>query len=291
MKNSPVVSIIIPTYNRIDLIYDSIKSVINQTYKNIEIVIIDDNSTEYILSFLNANFPDINFKYQKNTENRGVSYSRNKGIELSTGDYISFLDSDDIIKELKIELLVRQAINTGADYVYAGWVWKDFESGKIRKTRKPDEISGLIDGLPRWCYNIVPELVKSEVVKKNMFNPEIKSYELFDFVVRIFKSYKVAYIPEIVSVFRDHTGERTSSLKEEKVNAVNLLFNEHYEFLKKEKKFASQLKLSQGIYDWETLRRSYSQNFLEAIRLNIFNFKAYYHFFRTGLHRFIPFSN
>ncbi len=88
------ISVIIPTYNRINTIKRAIDSVLNQTYKNFEVLIIDDGSTDNTGKFIENNYKDsrINYFYSKN---KGVSFARNLGIKKSSGEWIAFLDSDD----------------------------------------------------------------------------------------------------------------------------------------------------------------------------------------------------
>ena len=96
------ISVIIPTYNRGKSIIQSINSVLEQTYHNLEILIVDDCSTddtEYLISKID----DPRVKYIKLKENKGASFARNIGIKIATGKYISFQDSDDIYKNNKIE--------------------------------------------------------------------------------------------------------------------------------------------------------------------------------------------
>lgn len=103
MRNERV-SVIIPNYNREKTIKHSILSVINQTYKNIEIIVVDDNSSDNskeLLMELTNQYK--NLKVYFNNKNKGANFSRNKGAELSTGEYIAFLDSDDQFLPRKIE--------------------------------------------------------------------------------------------------------------------------------------------------------------------------------------------
>ena len=99
------VSIIIPTYKRSDLLERAIKSVINQTYKNIEIIVVDDNvnnSKEHLQNLkIIEKYPQI--IYIKNKKNLGGGLTRNVGIKASTGEYIAFLDDDDEFYPTKIE--------------------------------------------------------------------------------------------------------------------------------------------------------------------------------------------
>lgn len=103
MKNEkPLVSVIIPTYNRSTYILEAITSSLGQTHNNCEIIIIDDGSTENTKAFISQYLsnPKIKYFFQKNS---GVSSARNKGLKESTGKYIQFLDSDDLISNKKIE--------------------------------------------------------------------------------------------------------------------------------------------------------------------------------------------
>ncbi len=90
---SPKVTVIIPTYNRAHLIKDAVESVLNQAYQNFELIVIDDGSTDNTKEFLRGYKDKLRYLYQ---ENQGRSAARNYGINLAKGEFIAFLDSDDI---------------------------------------------------------------------------------------------------------------------------------------------------------------------------------------------------
>ena len=96
------VSVIIPVHNSEKYILECLNSVINQTYKNLEIIVIDDKSTDNSVDLIKS-INDPRIKLIQLKENVGAGVARNKGIEISTGDYICFLDSDDYWKLKKIE--------------------------------------------------------------------------------------------------------------------------------------------------------------------------------------------
>lgn len=98
-----LVSIIMPVYNNIDYISESIISVQKQTYKDWELIIIDDGSEIDIYGQLTENIKDNRIKYFRLDKNRGVAFARNRAIELASGRYIAFLDSDDIWLPDKLE--------------------------------------------------------------------------------------------------------------------------------------------------------------------------------------------
>lgn len=108
MINNPLVSVIITSYNRLAYLEEAIKSIINQTYKNIEIIIVDDFSDLKTRNFLK----DYDSKYENirlilNKSNRGSAYSWNRGVYISKGQYIARMDSDDISEPNRIEEQLR----------------------------------------------------------------------------------------------------------------------------------------------------------------------------------------
>lgn len=141
IKNEPLISIIIPTYNRADLLPRSIESVLNQTYKNFELIIVDDKSTDeslkVIKKYLNE---DKRIKLIKHSKNLGGSIARNTGIKESKGKYVAFQDSDDEWLPEKLELQVKKILkNKEIDVVSCGVVYHD-QAGKIADQFIPSEM-------------------------------------------------------------------------------------------------------------------------------------------------------
>lgn len=98
------VSIIIPTYNRNNTIGEALESVLNQSYQHIEIIVIDDGSTDDTEKFIKHHFKRVKYFYQNNA---GPGAARNNGIKEARGEYIAFLDSDDLWSKDKLELQVK----------------------------------------------------------------------------------------------------------------------------------------------------------------------------------------
>jgi len=128
------ISIIIPAYNTADVIQRTLQSVESQTYKNYEVVIVNDGSTDGTKEFLD------NYKNNKNNvviyhqENKGVSAARNKGIELATGEFICFLDSDDTYEPTFLEEMIKRQQETNANVVYCGF--NSINNDNINKIKK-----------------------------------------------------------------------------------------------------------------------------------------------------------
>lgn len=120
MMNNPVVSIILPNRNYTDFISDAIASIKAQTLTDWECIIIDDASTDNSVDVIkNEIGDDKRFKLVVNPEPRGISATRNVGLDMATGEYIAFLDSDDCYTEYFLEMLVKLSRETNADVVGA----------------------------------------------------------------------------------------------------------------------------------------------------------------------------
>jgi glycosyltransferase involved in cell wall biosynthesis len=98
------VSVIIPTFNRAHFLGEAIESVLNQTYKSIEIIVIDDGSTDNTKTIIEQYLDRVKYFY---IQHAGISHARNEGLKRATGEFISFLDSDDLFYSYKIELQVQ----------------------------------------------------------------------------------------------------------------------------------------------------------------------------------------
>lgn len=118
-----MVSIVVPTYRRDTELKKALISLAKQTYKEIEVIVVDDNSDEkwnlivakHIAEVRNK-FPDLDIKLIKNEVNEGSAKTRNIGIKQAKGEYISFLDDDDIYLPLKVEKQLESIIEAGADF-------------------------------------------------------------------------------------------------------------------------------------------------------------------------------
>ena len=115
------VSVIVPFFNRIDLLVESVKSVICQTHKNLEIILIDDFSTDNVELIKGLIKLDKRIVLIKNKNKKGVSGARNTGIEMATGEYIAFLDSDDLFTKNKIEKQLSFMVSNGHEFTHTSY--------------------------------------------------------------------------------------------------------------------------------------------------------------------------
>ena len=120
----PLVSIVTPMYNNANVIIETITSVINQTYSNWELLLIDDASSDETIAILKPfKESDSRIKLFQHNQNKGAAEARNLGTKMATGNYIAFLDADDLWKENKLELQVSQLINNITDVSFGTYEW------------------------------------------------------------------------------------------------------------------------------------------------------------------------
>lgn len=130
-NKEPLVSIIVPVYNAEKYLNQCIDSLINQTYRNIQIILVDDGSTDRSGKICkNYSLMDNRIKLV-NQNNAGLSSARNKGIEISSGSYVSFLDSDDWLELNAIEIALNELINFECDLILWQMI-KEYESESIK---------------------------------------------------------------------------------------------------------------------------------------------------------------
>ena len=190
-----LISIIVPVYNAEEYLEQAIGSILNQTYRNIELIIINDGSTDKSAEICNQYLKTdkrIKIFYQ---ENKGVSTARNIGLNHAIGKYIIFLDADDYIESNMIEKLYYGCINQNCDiaicnytYICDGKKQFNIKENEIEKLNSNDFRIGLFktDGYAGYLWN---KLIKKEIIKDVRFNDEIHIMEDLIFLCNI--SYNI----------------------------------------------------------------------------------------------------
>lgn len=218
MEDEYKISVIIPSYNRGYVIKEAIDSVFYQDIPNIQVIVIDDGSTDNTQEVLSSYYDKITYVYQ---QNQGQSVARNLGIDLAKGKYICFLDSDDIFLKgkFKTELaLFKQypevnSIITDAKF----WLLNNYteQSGlhpKLKSYSHPD----LLSNFPSyWHYGIIAATschnFKREILSKltrPFFDPTLPTWEDWDFFARLYYHSNTLVVPKVtveVRRFSDNT--------------------------------------------------------------------------------------
>jgi glycosyltransferase involved in cell wall biosynthesis len=281
----PKVSVIIPTYNRTRLLYSAIKSVLNQTFEDFEVIVVDDASADSTRQVV-GKFKDRRIRYIRHKENKGGSAARNTGIKGSKGKFIAFLDDDDMWMPSKLEKqvdLISKNLEIGA--VYTG----------VYIINKSDKII--------WCDfpllkgNIFPIILKKNYVgscsqvlvrkecfdRVGLFDESLSAGQDWDMWIRLAKHYQFDYVNETLVLYRVHE-KRISTNPYAKLQAAKLLFE----------KFSAELKRSEntravGYWHYEFGKlycecknmRKGREEFTKAIEVNPRSVMCYLHLFAS----------
>ena len=203
---TPLVSICIPTYNRKEYLRQTLESVFAQTYKNYEIVVVDDGSTDGTEDMLKQLGIDVVYHWQ---ENSGDAAARNKLIELAKGEYISFIDSDDLLMPDSIERLVRAMETKDEDVVAYGSYYRIDQDSRVYGKCKRKLRSGRITKylfqtiLVHCCGSMFPKRIFEQF---GGFDTSLRVCSDYDMWLRLSKKYDFIALSEPTFKRRRHIG-------------------------------------------------------------------------------------
>jgi len=235
-NNHPLVSVMIPSYNGAQFIEETLESVLSQTYRNMEIIVLDDGSTdstgEIVQSIANRDHRII-YKYQCNV---GLAETRNRIVNMSKGRYVAFLDQDDLWLPTKIEKQVRLLENyPDVKFVYGNFIIYDEENKNERVAYKRKQPEGNV--FERFLYfypvGIVTVVVEKDVLAEmdSLFDVKLSHAEEYDVFMRILYAHSAAYIQEPLAKYRIHS-RMTSYVGREKVpDEYCYVMNKHIRLL------------------------------------------------------------
>jgi glycosyltransferase involved in cell wall biosynthesis len=201
MNTVPKVSVIIPTFNRAQILGRAIASVLGQTFVDLELIVVDDGSSDETAALI-QNFADVRLRYLQQLQNLGVSAARNRGIAEARGEWLAFLDSDDLWLPQKLE---RQfAALQGVDCVatYCGLLRFDGQT-ETRIPYRADTVNSgaqpwpslLMDGL--W-YSQTWLLPRRVMIAAGLFDERMSIWEDWDLFLRIALQGPIHHLPEVL---------------------------------------------------------------------------------------------
>ncbi len=223
----PVISVVMPTYNRIDLLPRSIESILNQTYKDFEFIIVDDGSTDGSVSLIrDYQKKDKRIRLIQNDKNRGISYSRNRGMDVARGKYIAIMDSDDFSEPDRLQKSIR-FFQKHPDYHVVNSVYYEMGKEGINNWVPPKRWEIIFNFANYYTNLAVYDLnfVRSHHIR---YNEELISAEDYDFWSKIrLAGGKLGMINEPLIRLRrhrSHTQEYYQNIKNvQKIVSARLL--------------------------------------------------------------------
>lgn len=231
---SELVSVIIPTYNRATVIERAINSVLNQTYKFFEIIVVDDNSTDHTKAIIDRYGDKI--KYIKNDINLGPSKARNVGVEMASGSLIAFQDSDDEWHTDKLDEQVRH-LATDNEYGMIYCAYKCIDN--YYNIRVPAVKFSLSELEGNIFESLIEEnkigtptmLIRREVLAKvGLFNEELKALEDWELALRISLHYKIGFVNKILVTAYSTLGG-VNSIIDNKLEARILIARTYFKYV------------------------------------------------------------
>lgn len=222
-----MVSVIIPVYNREKVVVDAVNSVLNQTYTDLELIVVDDGSTDNTKKVL-SQISDKRLKYVYQ-ENAGACVARNHGIELAKGSYIAFHDSDDIWHLDKLEKQMAVFNKYNPDIVFCKLHYKKKNGTEVLW---PENLKGgYVDPIEN-LFQIGTQTIigKKEIFKKIRFDKELPRFQEFEFLYRASKEYSLYCLDE--GLVEYSIGEDSISGNPEKLyKACCLIISKHPELI------------------------------------------------------------
>jgi glycosyltransferase involved in cell wall biosynthesis len=212
----PTVSVVIPNFNRMDLIGETLTSILNQTRPPNEIIVVDDGSTDQSVDVIKRFEPHVTLLVQ---ENAGPAAARNRGFSASQGQFIQFFDSDDLCAPNKIEVQLAAMLDTGADVAYSPWLQAELCDGialyrepALQQRPLPSNHPPEYFFVRSWVTTFQPCLFRREILEKaGPFSKELKPSEDSELLLRILLAgAKLVHVPDTLVLYRLHPSNQIS---------------------------------------------------------------------------------
>ena len=270
-KRNSKISIILPTYNREKIIGESIKSCLNQTYKDIEIIVVDDCSTDNTKEEIEK-IKDMRIKYIKLPTHKGACYARNVGIKNAIGNYISFIDSDDIFLPTKLEKQLNNLIKNNSDFDFCRVEF--FNEGEflilVPNENQTKEIKdGNIYNEILTNGNFISTqaiLVKKSYIEKYLFDENMPRLQDYELLIRMLPEVKVSYTNETLAysyIQRDSIYNSRYKI----IRACHILLNKNYSLNIEQKRNFTKY-LIQTISNNNRINKYFNNNRFNFTRIN-----------------------
>lgn len=230
-----LISVIVPVYNTSNYLKKCLDSIINQTYDNLEIILINDGSSDNSLKICKEYLKKDNRIRVYTQKNHGLSYTRNRGIKLASGKYIGFVDSDDVISSLMYEYLYKSLIESNSKISMCDFVrfnnipnFEDYYSNIIFS--KNDALKQLM--IDKKIANHATDKLYLKVLFNDIKFPVSKKYEDIGTIYKLFlKCDTISYVPCMLYGYYERCGSITGHYNKSSVMDYIEMINKRYDEL------------------------------------------------------------
>ena len=206
MKTKPLISILLSVYNGEKYLDECLKSIIKQTYKNWELILINDGSNDETDHIIQKFLKDTRIKYFKQN-NIGLTKSLNKAIKLSSGEFIARQDADDISEKNRLESQINLALQYPSCLITCNSFKINHNSEIIGYHNGPSNMNDILDSFLKFKNPLVHGsiLIKKDYLKKNSYNEFYFASQDFELWIRLFKKINVKKVNQYLYLLRKHS--------------------------------------------------------------------------------------
>lgn len=211
----PKVSIVLPTHNGAKYIQRSIDSCLNQTYKNIELIIVDDGSTDNTAEIIKS-YNDNRIIYLRHEKNKGLPAALNTGFSKSCGEYLSWTSDDNYYAKKAVEKMLAFMRRKKCSFVYSDYYqFKNENPSQMTLMKSPDDLTLTVRNIIGACF------MYSKEVMTNVgdYDPSAELAEDYDYWIRVSKKFTMCHLGEPLYFYRVHD----ESLYESRYYEVNVV--------------------------------------------------------------------
>ena len=286
MSNNLLVSVIIPTFNRCGVLKRAVLSAVNQTYKNIEIIIVNDASTDATTEVVGL-INDSRLKYVIHEKNQGLATAWNTGIKNSSGEYITFLDDDDEWAPEKIshQLEVFKNKNYGIGLVFTNG-YSEYENNFIIKEKAA---SGIVYNPKENSFFPLRVLISppsswmlpSEVVKDiGFFDERMFNWDDGDYLVRVAHKYPLYFLNENLVIWHA-LADHGNIIRPKLISGKEIFLENNLEWMKKDKEYLFRFYRTLGKDATSIDKLKARKYLLKALRMKPYDLSILSKLFRT----------
>lgn len=224
---SPLISVVIPSYNREKTIERSARSVLNQTYKNLELIIVDDCSSDHTKDIVDALAKeDKRVRYIRFDQNKGACAARNAGIDAAKGEYIAFHDSDDEWLPSKLDKQIDTLTKTGAKIIFCKYYM--IKDGKNEGVAPKIFNEGFVEKLETVCGIGTQTLIAPrDVFREFHFDERLPRFQDLELMIRMAKKYPLYCMDEPLVNYYIGNSDSISRHTDRALNAIRIIIEKH----------------------------------------------------------------